>query len=108
MAVYGDLGRERLGAAIHYVGGGRIFVFGGYDHGIDDDSKALLVLDDITSTRPMCRIVHGHGTKQSKYFYTGRTPSARESPKFVGTSDKLILIGGSAMDGSSYFELTPE
>lgn len=108
VAVHGDLGPERLGAAMHYVGGGRIFVFGGFEIGIDDDSKDLLVVDHITSNKPICSFVREKGAIPAKYSYTGPTPSARECSRFVLTSNKLILIGGSAGDGSSYFELSPE
>ena len=108
VAVHGDLGCERLGAAIHYVGGGRIFVFGGFEYSIRSNSQELFVLDNITSNLPICRLVRARGSSQFGFSYTGLTPSARESSKFIGTPNKLILLGGTAYDNSSYFELTPE
>ena len=108
VVVHGDIRYERLGAAIHYVGSGRIFVFGGYEYSIRNDSQDLFVIDDIGSNRPICHLIRTQSTSKLEYSYAGRTPSVRESPRFVGTPNRLILIGGSARDGSSYFELTPE
>ena len=108
VVVHGEMKIERLGAAMHYVGSGRIIVFGGYEYSTHSNSNDLFVLDDIASDRPICRSVGAQSTSSLEYSYAGKTPSARESPRFVRTPSKLILIGGSARDGSSYFELTPE
>ena len=93
---------ERIGAGLQYVGNGRAIIFGGYSFG---DTNDLLVVENILSTSPVCHEVVSRSN--SPYSYAGKSPSAREAPRMVLNQGKLIIIGGSGQDQSSYFELLP-
>lgn len=100
----GSSAMERLGAGFKYVGSGRMFVFGGFCN--LKTTKDLYVIENIASNQPSVHKVDATFRRSLKrYSYLGDAPAAREGPRLVHTSNKLIVLGGSYQDGASYFEL---
>lgn len=96
----------RLTPAFLGVGGDRILMFGGYSHGARND---LLVLEDCLSKSPewfAAQDSNHPGSDASSYVFKGLPPSHRECPCAVRLKDRIIILGGSANDGSNYYELT--
>lgn len=94
---------KRIGAGVKYVGNGRVIIFGGYS--VAKSTKDLFVIQDVLSNQPTCYEVGPQPIV--KFSYSGEVPQAREAPRMILTRGKLIVIGGSGRDKSSYFELVP-
>ena len=92
----------RVGAGFKYVGNDRVIIFGGYCD--NANSNDVLVIENLTSNSPSCHAL----LLGEEYSYTGDPPVGREAPRIVQVGEKLIILGGSAEDGASYYELSPQ
>ena len=101
---------ERVGAAMVHLGSGRLLIFGGYCN--EANTNDMLVIESIFSPDPMCRTVPPHKSlsrlMRNKYTYFGFPPSPRECPRVLSASNKLYVLGGTAADKWSYYELLPK
>ena len=108
--VHGADTRQRVGAAMVHFGSSRLLVFGGSCDGAKTDD--MLVIESIFSPKPICRTMpkfSGYPWQlESKYTYFRAAPSPRECPRVLSASNKLYVLGGTAVDKGRYYELRPK
>ena len=87
----------RCGAALADVGNGRLLVFGGY---ANQDTNELYQVNTMQA-------LHGRSVSWELLNTAGSLPPRRERACAMATLNKLIVLGGSSLDASKYYELCP-
>lgn len=102
--IYGNPKLRRIFPGFHYVGNGRIVIFGGFSD--NRDTSDFLIIEDVLSNRPVCHVITE--ARNVEYSWRGELPPPRCQHTIIQSQGVLLVIGGTADDGSSYFELRPE
>ena len=84
------------------IGNGKMLLYGGSKR--DVPTSTMYVLEGAMSDRPEWHICVRSG---AKYRFSGMLPPPRIAASCFYTGNKLIVLGGSYIDGPRYFELNP-